>query len=537
MTITNTKYTGRTLYLMVETSPGVYAQVGGMRTNSFSIGVEEIDVTDKDDDLWKKLLGGGNRTISASGSGFITNNAAYEAAQAAAQASTGINAKLVYKTGKAIIGLFFISSLELSGEYNGAQMFSASLSSMNTPYIGIAGAVPTLDLQFAETGSLQPSIGAATAGFTRSTAGLYRDVDGYLKSAAINVQRFEHDSAGNRMGYLPEPASTNLLTFSQVLENAAWTKTNVTVVANAAVAPDQTATADLVYPSSTGSGRTIYNAISGSVITYASSIFVKAAGLSWVYLIRPNGVQPDAWFNVSTGVLGTVVGGMTASIEPYKDGYYRITLIGVGAATTYLQLGLSDADNSQSVTTSGTNGVYLWGGQLEAQPQNTSYIVTTTASASRGGDVLTYTGITGLSTTEGALVVEYYQAATDASNGAVAAAINDGTGNERALIYRELSNGNATAAVFDGGVGQASLSGSAQSLGSIARTALGFKVNDFAASFQGAAAVTDVSGTMFTPDRIDVGHQLGTLQNGRPIKRVTYYATKPSNADIVALAA
>jgi predicted secreted protein len=539
MTISNTKYTGRTLYLMVEVSAGVYAQVGGLRADSLSIGNEEIDITDKSDDTWKKLLAGGNRTLGVSGSGFVTNNTAFEVLQSAANAGTPLNAKLVYKAGKAYAAPFLVTSCELNGEYNGAQQFSASLSSMNTPYIGIAGAVPTLDLNFAETGSIQPNIGTATMTHTRSTAALYRDVDGYLKSAAANVPRFEHDSAGNRMGYLPEPVSTNLLLRSQEFDNASWGKTNVTVTADAAVAPDGTATADKVL-ATTAAVTNINQSVVVAATQVTYSLFVKKgsgatdANQFQIYNNTTPAEVARVSFNYDTGVATIEAGTPTVDVQPYRDGWFRLAITvsaGITSGNTVIFgacfYGASETANEFA---------YAWGAQVEVQPQTTSYIVTTTASVTRGADVLTYTGITGLSTTEGALVVEFYEPATGTDLARVLA-LNDNTTNEHCLVYRSSSNGLHTVEVLDGGVAQAGFTAAALSLGALARIAVGFKANDFAASFQGAAAQTDAGGTMFTPNQLQVGHETGAVQPGRPIKRVTYYATKPSNADIAALAA
>lgn len=536
MTITHQKYTGRTLYLMVEVSAGVYAQVGGLRADSLSIGNEEIDITDKSDDTWKKLLAGGNRTLGVSGSGFVTSSAAFETLQAACHNGTPLNAKLVYKAGKAYAAPMLVTSCELNGEYNGAQQFSASLSSMNTPYIGIAGAVPTLDLNFAETGSIQPNIGTATMTHTRSTAALYRDVDGLLKSASANVPRFEHDVAGNRMGYLPELASTNLLLRSQEFDNASWTKNKTSIVANAAVAPDGTATADEIIEDGTAGGHYVSQVVttsSGAVHTF--SVFIKDKTRRYGDI---SSGTAEIRFDLSLGTI-TLQTNATGTITPYRDGWWRITATFTTSTTTPTIFVEMRTASSNSYTGDAVSSFYMWGAQFELQPQDTSYIATTSAQVTRTGDALAATSISGLSVTEGALVIEFYAPATAAGSIAGFGEIGDGTTQERGILYRNPSNGTLAADVVDGGAGQAAFAASAPALGSVVKIALGVKANDFAASFAGAAAGTDTGGTMFTPDRINVGCVATgpASQPGRPIKRVSYYATKPSNSDIVALAA
>lgn len=135
MTITNTKYTGRAFTLQSETTSGggTYATIGGVRAKGMTINNEVIDISDGDDDTWKKLLEGGIRSIAVSVSGLVSNNAAFEQIQDKAFAGNIWRFKMNYADGDTLIGLFLTTSLEQHGEYNGAQMFSASLQSADTP--------------------------------------------------------------------------------------------------------------------------------------------------------------------------------------------------------------------------------------------------------------------------------------------------------------------------------------------------------------------------------------------------------------------
>jgi hypothetical protein len=152
-------------------------------------------------------------------------------------------------------------------------------------------------------------------------------------------------------------ARVNLLERTEEFDNAAWTKGGVTVTANAAVAPDGTQTADLVYPSSSGSLRTIYQAKTGNKVSFR----VKAAGKSWAYI--QDGGNSIAWFNLATGALGTVAAGYTATIVPTTEGFFVCTVVKSGNFS-YAEIGISDADNSNSVTASGTSGIFIFGADL-----------------------------------------------------------------------------------------------------------------------------------------------------------------------------
>ena len=91
-----------------------------------------------------------------------------------------------------------------------------------------------------------------------------------------------------------------------------------------------------------------------------------------------------AWFDLANGVVGTVSSGFTAAITAVGGGWYRCSVAGFSAATgPYITMAVADADNSNLSTASGTNGVLLWGAQLEAVTYQTTprtYIPTTSAA-------------------------------------------------------------------------------------------------------------------------------------------------------------
>lgn len=229
---------------------------------------------------------------------------------------------------------------------------------------------PSLDLNFANTKRLDPRIT-----FSRASSGTYFDGDGLLKSAATNTARFDHNPAtGESLGLLVEEARTNSQTYSNNFATN-WTTTQAVCVPNSGLAPDGTFTATLLYPSSSGSASNVGKEI-GSVSSTAATntIYAKASGKSWLRLYGPQG-NTAAWFNLTTGTVGTVQAGITASIASVGNGWYRCTA--TQTVTFYtLYAAVTDADNSGTITASGTNGILVWGAQLEAGAFPTSYIPT-----------------------------------------------------------------------------------------------------------------------------------------------------------------
>jgi hypothetical protein len=253
---------------------------------------------------------------------------------------------------------------------------------------------PTLDLNFAATKTLDRRIT-----FTRDGVGTYVDELGIIRYASSNVPRFDHDPVtGESLGLLIEESRTNNAVYTSEFDNAAYNKLNSTVVANQVVAPDGTTTADLLYPNSSGTGRGLEDILTlSSTGVYTTSVYVKAAGLSWVQLYAVNGGQ-RAFFNISTGTKGSELGGGSLidwDIIDAGNGWYRIYVtydLTSIASAEYFYIYLVDGDSNTSVTANGTDGVYVWGLQIEEGSFPTSYIPTSGTAVTRGADLATING-------------------------------------------------------------------------------------------------------------------------------------------------
>ena len=172
----------------------------------------------------------------------------------------------------------------------------------------------------------------------------------------------------------PKTGRRNLLTYTEQFDNAAWVKDRVTVSANAIVAPDGSITADKVIDTAvTSNSFRIYNSITLSSIGYTQTFYAKAAELSWCYIRIGNALR--AFFNLATGVIGSVDTGMTASIQSVGNGWYRITatIATATAGAGFGLIGLSTGNNVEVYTSTGGNGIYVWGAQLETGSTATAY--------------------------------------------------------------------------------------------------------------------------------------------------------------------
>lgn len=187
-------------------------------------------------------------------------------------------------------------------------------------------------------------------------------------------------------------AKQNLLTYSEDFADATWSKDNATVNGNAAIAPNGTLTADkLITNAAVTNGQTFRSVTLAASTTFTFSCFAKAGEWSWTLLATrgPENLDIGAYFNLSAGTVGTVSAGVTASITPVGDGWYRCVVTrttGTGATASRQRIYSTNADNTLS-TGDGTSGIFIWGAQLNQNPMEggvtsslTTYYPTTTAA-------------------------------------------------------------------------------------------------------------------------------------------------------------
>ena len=223
----------------------------------------------------------------------------------------------------------------------------------------------------------------------------------------LNVPRLTYQNGGGGCpSLLLEKHSTNLVTYSEQFDDASWLN-NGTITANATTSPDGTQNADLFY-AATGSVKRVYKtATITSSTVYSVSIFAKASGKNFIFITDIDNSN-EIWFNLSNGTFTSPIVG-TASMVDYGNGWYKCSYNTTSSTTTgYAYYGVSDTSGSFTFTANGTDGIYLWGAQIEASSYPTSYIPTTSASATRVADNCKKTGISSLfGTNQGTFFMDF----------------------------------------------------------------------------------------------------------------------------------
>ncbi|MGE0456401.1 MAG: hypothetical protein AB7I13_00365 [Vicinamibacterales bacterium] len=243
--------------------------------------------------------------------------------------------------------------------------------------------------------------------FSRSSVASYISKGGLLRTAAAGIPRVSYlDLDGSRQWVTPalrlENGSTNRMLRSREYDNAAWTKTRVTVTANATAGPDGVATADKIVEDTSDNTHIVYQAPSGATPTdnVASSFFadVKAAERTWVRvrIDRKDGSIVGAYFNLATGAIGTKTADQ-AWITPLANGFYRCAvstdvLSGGSPVVGVVQIASGDSGGGGGYAGDGSSGIYLADAQFEVDAKFPSSLIPTAGSVvSRANDDFSYT--------------------------------------------------------------------------------------------------------------------------------------------------
>ena len=317
---------------------------------------------------------------------------------------------------------------------------------------------PSLNLNFARSRSLDPRIT-----FTRASVGTYVGRDGLIKTAGVDKARFDHDPETlESLGLLIEQSRTNSLPYSSsIIGNVNWSGAGVAAIAATSItAPDGSTDTVALRDDGSNGQHTLFDDVSVSDIAavYTASCWVKAGTRNYAELFSNGGGTAGTitigykydLVNKTTLYTGTTGfdTGTSATITEYPNGWFRITMTGDVADTatgagTYRWHVRARTDVSGNYQGDNTDGIYIWGPQLELGSFQTSYIPTNGAAVTRAADsaIAAVTGKGFYNFNEGTYLVEGIINATLPANtyGGIFG-IGSGGGNSNFLNYNPTNN-------------------------------------------------------------------------------------------------
>lgn len=191
---------------------------------------------------------------------------------------------------------------------------------------------------------------------------------------------------------LAEWARTNLLLQSEAFQTS-WAAISWSVSINQATAPDGLVTMDKIIPAAASLSHYLSQWVTTSASVYTYSIYAKASGYNYLQLWASASIS--SWYVNFDLSNGTVWGSWTwtGSIQSIWNGIYRCiavtdTVLAATASMVIWVVSTPTSARSEIWTADGTSGILVWWAQFEQWRNASSYIPTTTTTATRNIDSL-----------------------------------------------------------------------------------------------------------------------------------------------------
>jgi len=366
--------------------------------------------------------------------------------------------------------------------------------------------------------------------FDRGSIATVVNKDGLIETVGIDEPRI--DFLNNTKGHLLlEPSRQNKITYSEDFSDSSWTKTRATIISNDTTSPDGSVNASKLSANTDNNTHEIAFSFSFTNNDFAFSVFAKKEELDKLTLFY-TGVNKAATFDLTNGTTTSATFGTLPSkveMEDYGSGWYRCSITDNtnGASQCRIRLG-----SGSGFVGNDTDGVYIYGAQLEQGSYATSYIPTSGSAVTRSAETCNGAGnSTVFNDSEGVLYFNGYF--TELSR----LSLSDGTTSNRVVLGQD-NDGDVRAIitvssndVFDVGNGQVT-----NTLGNYLKIAIKYKENDFALWVNGVEVATESSGSIFSTNTLSVlqfsGQGLNTYGG---VKALEVYNTALTDAELIAL--
>jgi hypothetical protein len=412
-----------------------------------------------------------------------------------------------------------------------------------------------------KTGKLYTQIATTSAGVvlgssgdfnvTRATTATRFNSAGFIESVASGVPRLDYYTSGGTAGcpaLLVEASGSNLALQSEAF-NTTWAAASLNITSGF-TSPTNSNLGALIEASAVG-GRLRQSVTLTSGATLNFSCFAKLGTLSsGVSLVFQDGTATNYTsgacqaFRLDTGQLassGSTGAGFTvvrSGIENYGNGWYRCNLavtMGYTPANPHIMIRPTAALTSNIPVTVSGDTCYIFGAQLETGSIATSYIPTTTTSATRNAEVITLSGaVSGcIGQTEGTIYLETDALVSGASDLFCFARATTNT-----VSISKNSTNIIQATVYTSGPSPALTIAASGTVSGNLKIAVAYKTGESALYINGVPIGTSSTAFSFTAALTEININLTGFFEGRGNQRISalsLYTTRLTNAELAAL--
>ena len=348
-----------------------------------------------------------------------------------------------------------------------------------------------------------------------------------------DMPRLDYSGGASCPALLLEPQRTNVLTHSEYF--GGWGQINTLNTANALISPEGVQNANKLIAASGVNNNVINQQISAG--TYTASVFAKKGEFEGLFIgSGPTG----AFFNLNTHSYRTHYQSAPTSykIEDYGNGWHRYSITFTISGNDSLYIGPNDnVSNTLGVTGNNSNGIYIYGAQIEAGSYATSYIPNhgTSGGVTRAADSCSVTGVSDvIGQTEGTLFFDV-NISRVVGNEAIGT-INSGAYANHATIQRvgstiQFVRNSATQS-------GATIVTSATITAGRYKLAIAYKSGDTACFLNGAQVSTTQTQTFTnaTLNAVKIGTDaIGALPISDSVKQATLFKERLTNSELATL--
>ena len=282
-----------------------------------------------------------------------------------------------------IVGAYPASANPYNGEISNVKVFNTALTAAqvadlyNNPELVVPTGVANTALKL----WLPMQEGAGTTAYDGSGNGNHGTISGATYTHGIGAPV-------SQTAVIDWNKGSNIFTYSEALSN--WTQFNTITTDDSAISPDGSQNASKLVATSGINNNVIYQGITAG--TYTASIFAKKGEFEGIVIATGNN---GAFFNLNTNTYRTYYGSAPTSynIEDFGNGWHRFSITFTEAGANNIYIGPNDnVSNTLGVTGNNSDGIYIFGAQLEQASSVGPYV--RTGATAQTSEVLLPQGLT-----------------------------------------------------------------------------------------------------------------------------------------------